>query len=188
MSGMSGNAEGLYNSNSGNGMMTNVWGPAGWVFLHSVTFGYPMDPDEFDRNFEQDVGLTRQRYQTFFETAGYVFPCRYCRESYQQFLLEDPVGDNLKNRETLTKWLHRIHERVNEKLGKTGISYEDMVTRYEGYRASCNKDKKGCSVPLGFSNKQKTCVLIYSEVAVTAIVVGFVILIWLLWLVFRKKP
>ena len=56
----------LNNTHAGNGMMTNVWGPAGWVFLHSVTFGYPMDPDEFDRNLEQTPGTTRERYRQFF--------------------------------------------------------------------------------------------------------------------------
>ena len=27
--------------NVDNGMMTKVWGPTGWLFLHCVTFGYP---------------------------------------------------------------------------------------------------------------------------------------------------
>jgi hypothetical protein len=172
-------AEGLNNSNSGNGMMTNVWGPAGWVFLHSVTFGYPMNPDEFDANFEQPPGTTKERYKTFFENSGFVLPCRYCRESYQEFEKVDPVADALDNRESLTRWLWRIHERVNVKLNKPGISYEELVQRYEGYRATCGKDKKGCSVPVGFSNKQRTCVVIYSEVAITSFLIAAIMLVWL---------
>ena len=27
--------------NVDNGMMTKIWGPPGWLFLHCVTFGYP---------------------------------------------------------------------------------------------------------------------------------------------------
>jgi hypothetical protein len=177
----------LNNTHAGNGMMTNVWGPAGWVFLHSVTFGYPMDPDAFDHNLEQPVGTTRERYLQFFESCAFVFPCRYCRESYQRFIQEDPVSGSLKDRASLTRWLWRIHERVNEKLGKKGITYEELVRRYETYRATCNKDKKGCSVPLGFSNKQQTCVVVYSEVAITSVLIGLVMLMWLIWIVVIKK-
>lgn len=27
--------------NIDNGMMTKIWGPPGWLFLHCITFGYP---------------------------------------------------------------------------------------------------------------------------------------------------
>jgi hypothetical protein len=176
----------LNNTHAGNGMMTNVWGPAGWVFLHSVTFGYPLDPDVFDKNLEQAPGTTKERYRIFFENCAFVFPCRYCRESYANFLVDDPVSDNLDNRESLTRWLWRIHENVNTKLGKKGITYEELVRRYETYRATCNKDKKGCSVPLGFSNKQQTCVVVYSELAITTALVALLVLFWLLWILVRK--
>ena len=175
------------NSNSSNGMMTNVCGPSGWLFLHTVTFGYPMNPDEFDVSNELPVGTTREHYKQFFEQCGYVLPCRYCRDSFIQFSKEDPVSNSLENRETLTKWLYRIHERVNDKLNKKGITYEELVTRYESYRASCNKDKKGCSVPLGFSNKQKTCVFIYSEIAITTLLLGILICILLFMYVSKNK-
>lgn len=177
----------LNNTHAGNGMMTNVWGPAGWVFLHSVSFGYPMDPDEFDRNLEQTPGTTRERYRLFFESCAFVFPCRYCRESYQRFIQEDPVADSLDDRESLTRWLWRIHELVNKKLGKPGITYEELVRRYETYRATCNKDKKGCSVPLGFSNKQQTCVVVYSELAITSMVVAVIVVVWLVWIMVTRQ-
>ena len=58
--------------------MTNLWGPTGWVFLHSVSFGYPMDPKKFDVDNNLPEGTTEERYRQFFEQIGYVFPCRYC--------------------------------------------------------------------------------------------------------------
>ena len=45
--------------NAKNGLMTKVWGPAGWLFLHCVTFGYPLDPDQFDRDNNYPVGSTK---------------------------------------------------------------------------------------------------------------------------------
>ena len=174
-------AELLDNANAANGMMTNIWGPTGWVFLHAVTFGYPMDPAKFDESNKLAPGTTMDRYKTFFETCGFVFPCRYCRESYQEFIADDPPSKALENRESLTRWLWRIHERVNTKLQKKGITYEELVERYEAFRAKCDAKKKGCSIPLGNLNKQKTCVVIYSEMSVYVILFALVVLLGLLF-------
>ena len=38
---------------------------------------------------------------------------------YKQFITEDPINDDvMKNRENLTKWLYRVHNKVNNKLLK----------------------------------------------------------------------
>jgi hypothetical protein len=176
----------LINPNSANGIMTNVWGPPGWVFLHSVSFGYPMDPKAFDRANNVPEGTTSERYKNFFTTCGFVLPCKYCRDSYQQYIQEDPVDKQLANREALTRWLWRIHSRVNEKLGKPNTTYEEIVTRYESFRAKCDKKSKGCSVPVGNMSKQRTCVLIYSDLSVYVIVAVAIVVI-LVMLYVRTK-
>ena len=68
-------------------MMTKVWGPAGWLFLHCVTFGYPyaINPENLDHAYKQD------HYKTFFNLVGYILPCKYCRESYIEFARETPI-------------------------------------------------------------------------------------------------
>ncbi len=176
----------LDNPNAANGMMTNVWGPTGWVFLHSVTFGYPMDPKKFDVDNNLPEGTTEGRYRDFFTQIGFVFPCRYCRESYQEFIKEIPI--QTESRAALTKWLYDIHERVNKKLGKNGgVTYEDVVKRYESYRAKCDAKKKGCSVPIGFSMKQRSCVFVYSEFSLTSIVISIVLIILLIYFIRQQK-
>ena len=104
-------------SNLNNGMMTKIWGPAGWLFLHCVTYGYPLNPENNDIQNGIPVGKTRQNYKDFFLRIGDVLPCKYCRDSYKKFIITDPITPNLNNRNLLTKWLWRIHNRVNEKLG-----------------------------------------------------------------------
>ena len=37
-----------YNSNSG--MLTSVWGPSLWHFLHTVSFNYPVNPTKKDKD------------------------------------------------------------------------------------------------------------------------------------------
>ncbi len=166
----------LTNPNATNGLMTNVWGPPGWVFLHAVTFGYPMNPKEFDREHNLPEGTTEERYRVFFEHAGYVFPCRYCRESYQDFIQEIPIES--ESREKLVVWLYKIHERVNKKLNKKNEPIESVIHRYESLRATCTKDKKGCSIPVGFSARKRTLVLIFSEISVTLFLLAIVMIIF----------
>ena len=52
-------------SNSQNGIMTKIWGPAGWLFLHCVSFGYPTDPDNFDIKNQNPPNFTRNNYLNF---------------------------------------------------------------------------------------------------------------------------
>ena len=151
--------------NSKNGMMTKVWGPAGWLFLHCVSFGYPDDPDSYDEEHGYPPGTTRTRYSRFFTEVGNVLPCRYCRDSYKDFEKDDPILRNNENRSTLVEWLWRIHNKVNQKLGVhyCDASLEELKTRYESYRAKCKaltpderiiNSEKGCVIPADGTPKQ----------------------------------
>ena len=31
-------------------MNVSKWGPGGWIFLHSITFNYPLEPTDLDKN------------------------------------------------------------------------------------------------------------------------------------------
>ena len=141
--------------NVDNGMMTKVWGPAGWMFLHCVTFGYPYainpeNPDHKDK---------KEHYKNFFNELGHVMPCKYCRESYLDFIKEHPIDKHLKTRKQLSKWLYDIHNKVNNKLGVPDCdipSFKEVQDKYETYRAKCKKTTdeerfnnlaKGCVTP-----------------------------------------
>ena len=136
--------------NANNGMMTKVWGPPGWFFLHTVSFGFPVDPETFDTENELAPGTTRNNYKNFFLNVGNILPCRFCRESYLKFVQELPP--DVYSRDTLVEWLWKIHNKVNDKLEDTytDASLEQIKVKYERYRAKCNKGQvaRGCSVPL----------------------------------------
>lgn len=141
--------------NVDNGMMTKVWGPAGWLFLHCITFGYP-----YAINPQNPEHQTKaEDYYNFFYYLGRVMPCRYCRESYQEFFREHDIRNSLANRHDICEWLYTIHNRVNHKLGvpKCNIpSFDEIIARYESFRAKCKKtteeerqanQSKGCVTP-----------------------------------------
>ena len=94
------------------GIMTKIWGPPGWVFLHCVVMGYPSKIDKKDKTHIKRMKETRN----FFESMAYILPCRYCRESYQQYIKELPIKKHLRTRKKLAKWLYDIHNKVNKKL------------------------------------------------------------------------
>lgn len=144
--------------NRNNGLITKIWGGPGWIFGHSVTFGYPIIPTA-----EQKIS-----YKNFFTLFGDVLPCRYCRESYVKFISEGDTKlteTTMKSRWTLTKWFYDIHEAVNKKLGVDyGVTYEDLVNKFESFRARCTPDvtdktnptnptipkPQGCVAPLDY--------------------------------------
>jgi hypothetical protein len=132
--------------NSGDGMVTYIWGPPMWHSLHTITFNYPNNPTK-----EQ-----KKQYLKFFTNIKDVLPCKYCRENYTKNLTIHPLNTHvLKNRETLSRWLFEIHEEINTKLGKKSyLTYEEVRDRYEHFRSRClnNPQKKkkdiGCTESL----------------------------------------
>lgn len=128
--------------------MTKIWGPPMWLSLHTISFDYPLNPTEEDKN----------NYKKFFESLGDVLPCSFCKNSYKKFITKGitKLDDSaLQNRESLTKWLYYVHEAVNKKLGVDyGVSYDDIVRKYESFRIACHKknknmEGKGCNAQIG---------------------------------------
>lgn len=89
-----------------------VWGPILWRKLHTLTFKYPIkiDPNNpIDRKIQQTVK------QLFMDLRNTI-PCKKCRDSYRIFLKEMPIDPHLGSRDALTRWLYRLHNKVNAKL------------------------------------------------------------------------
>jgi hypothetical protein len=147
--------------NSGDGMLTSVWGPPLWHILHTISFNYPIDPSEEDK----------KHYYKYYKSLKYILPCRFCRENLDKNLKNHKLTKAImKNRETLSRWVYELHEIVNSMLQKkSGLTYEDVRDRYEHFRSRClvnpeeiiiKKEKgkeSGCTEPL-YGVKSK-CVL-----------------------------
>ena len=102
-------------------MDSNIWGPRGWFFLHTVTFNYPDNPSPNEK----------AQYYNFFNNLQYVLPCEICKKNYPKHLKEMPLNDDaLENKKTLSKWLVNIHNLTNRDLGKSEMSYKDVLKKY----------------------------------------------------------
>jgi hypothetical protein len=150
---------------SGDGMLTTVWGPPKWHYLHTMSFNYPVNPTDDDKT----------HYKTYIESLQHTLPCKYCRQNFQQNLKILPVTrEVLKNRENFSRYIYNLHNLVNTMLKKKiYISYEEVRDRYENFRARCSKDEikqktftlkkeKGCTQPL-YGEKSKCIIKIVPQ-------------------------
>ena len=151
--------------NSGDGMLTTVWGPAMWHYLHTMSFNYPINPTAKEKN----------NYRNFVLNLQHVLPCKYCRINLKTNFKQFPLNMNhMKNRETFSKYIYNLHELVNKMLHKkSNLSYCDLRDRYEHFRSRCNDEKpklfkfkkftlknkkeKGCTDPL--YGKKTKCII-----------------------------
>jgi hypothetical protein len=151
--------------NSGDGMLTNVWGPAMWHYLHTMSFNYPVNPTSQDKS----------HYKDFVYNLQYVLPCKYCRMNLTNNFKKKPLQMcDMKNRETFSKYIYELHETVNKMLNKkSNLTYCDVRERYEHFRSRCTDEKpkvftfkrtstkkqreKGCTEPL--YGKKSKCII-----------------------------
>mgnify|MGYP003963002305 FL=1 len=157
--------------NSGDGMLTTVWGPSLWHTLHTMSFNYPVNPTIEDK----------KSYQRFICNLRHVLPCKYCRVNLKNnFKSLPPTMKVMKNRETFSKYIYDLHELVNKMLKKkSNLSYCDVKMRYEHFRSRCtgkkkndvwkikqirktlknkSKKEKGCTTPL-YSGEKSKCII-----------------------------
>jgi hypothetical protein len=121
-----------YHSNDG--MLTGVWGPAMWHYLHTMSFNYPVHPTKEDKEHYRDFVLNLQN----------VLPCGKCRKNLVKNFKKLPLTiDHMESRKTFSKYIYDLHEVVNKMLGKkSGLTFEMVRERYEHFRARCAKSNK----------------------------------------------
>jgi hypothetical protein len=160
---------------SGDGFLTKVWGPTQWHMLHTISFNYPINP-----TCEQ-----KKQYRDYVLSLQHVLPCGACRKNLAMNLKQLPLTmDELKNRDSFSRYIYNLHELVNKMLKKNSkLTYCDVRERYEHFRSRCttpapklfpnfikskknraiNKEKeKGCSEPL-YGNKSRCIIKIVPQ-------------------------
>lgn len=139
--------------NSGDGMLTTIWGPGLWHYLHTMSFNYPVHPTKDEK----------KQYKDFVLQLKYVLPCKHCRLNLVKNFEELPLTNkHMETRYSFSKYIYLLHEHINTMLGKTSnLSYEEVRERYEHFRARCTKKitkkEKGCTESL-YGEKSK-CII-----------------------------
>jgi hypothetical protein len=112
-------------------MDTRFWGPDGWKLLHSICVNY-------NERYKED-------YILFFDNLKYVLPCIYCRNSFTEYSEKLKIDSYLKDNYSLSEWLYKIHNMVNDKLRGQKLldeddpPFEEVYQRYITYVDEINK-------------------------------------------------
>jgi hypothetical protein len=159
----------IYNSKdykSGDGMLTSVWGPSLWHYLHVMSFNYPINPTK----------IQKQKYKQLLLNFQYTLPCKYCRMNLKKNFKKFPLIDKIfENRNNFSRYIFNLHEQINKLLGKnSGLTYCEVRDNYEHFRSRCTIDKpklfnytkknkelktkeKGCTTPM--YGKKSKCII-----------------------------
>lgn len=98
----------------------NLWGPHGWKFMHYVALGYPDKPTLQDKN----------NYKFFYNNLTNILPCKKCKIHYSKNIKDNPIDNNLDNKNDLFEWTVDIHNMVNRENNKTVYTYEQAYNIY----------------------------------------------------------
>uniref|UniRef100_A0A914XBT9 Sulfhydryl oxidase n=1 Tax=Plectus sambesii TaxID=2011161 RepID=A0A914XBT9_9BILA len=89
-----------------------------WGLLHTMAAAYPEKPTENDRK-----GVV-----SFMNLLSNMYPCEYCAKDLRQDLAKDPP--DTKNHSAFSLWMCKLHNRVNEKLGKPTFDCSKVDERW----------------------------------------------------------
>ncbi|KAG0786825.1 hypothetical protein G6F57_008374 [Rhizopus arrhizus] len=89
-----------------------------WTLLHTMAAYYPERPSPGQK----------ESMKNFFTSFSENYPCWFCKNDFQEDMKTDPI--DVKNRETLSQWLCRRHNVVNEKLGKKQFDCSKVFERW----------------------------------------------------------
>jgi hypothetical protein len=133
-------------------MQSNKWGKHAWEFSHYITFNYPIEPTQHDK----------ESCRTYFENLKNILPCSICKNSYIFFYDNFPIDDYLNDRNGVVYWLYTIHNMVNYKLNNKSISFKSVILKYENNRARCGnintkdtKKLKECQTLLNWNDEME---------------------------------
>ena len=98
----------------------SVWGPHFWFFLHTLALSYPKHPSS----------TNKKKYYDLIQNLPLFIPNENIGKSFVKMLDDYPIGCYLDNRESLVKWMHYIHNKINEKLEKPKITIDEFYLRY----------------------------------------------------------
>jgi hypothetical protein len=107
-----------------------IWGPHYWFFLHTLAMTYPHHPNT----------VTKKKYYEFIQNLPLFIPVEQISKEMEQLIEKYPITPYLDNRDSFIRWMHFIHNKINEKLEKPQITLNDFfVEYYNSYKSQNEK-------------------------------------------------
>ena len=97
-----------------------IWGPHYWFFLHTLSITYPHHPN----------AVTKKKYYEFIQNLPIFLPVEEIAGKFSKLIDKYPVTPYLDNRDSFVRWMHFIHNKINEGLEKNPITLQDFYINY----------------------------------------------------------
>tara|TARA_B110000261_G_scaffold163018_1_gene207981 strand:+ start:1432 stop:1881 length:450 start_codon:yes stop_codon:yes gene_type:complete len=107
-------------SNINNIFNPEIWGPHYWFFLYTMALSYPLNPND----------VSKRKYYDFIQNLPLFMPVPDIGNTFSQFLDRYPITPYLDSRESMIKWVHFIHNKINVYLGKPELTYYEAMDKY----------------------------------------------------------
>jgi hypothetical protein len=80
--------------------------------------------------------VTKKKYYEFIQNLPLFIPVESISGEFSKLIDKYPVTPYLDNRESLIRWTHFIHNKINQKLEKPQISLSEFYVKYyEEYKS-----------------------------------------------------
>jgi len=89
-----------------------VWGPHYWFVLHTIASNYPKSP----------TSIQKKIHYRFIHNLHEFIPHRESSLRFADLLQAYPVAPYLDTRDDFVRWMHMIHNKINENLEKPTVS------------------------------------------------------------------
>ena len=103
---------------------SKVWGPHYWFVFHTIALNYPLYPNE----------TSKKKYYDFIQNIPLFIPNNNMGNLFSELLDKYPVTPYLDSRESMIKWFHFIHNKVNISLNIPEQSMQESLhDNYKNY-------------------------------------------------------
>ena len=118
-----------------------TWGPAVWDAMHALSFTYPLS---CENQCEKRSGM-----YDFLKSLTKLIPCETCRDHYVDWWERNASSETFpifQSRDALSTALIELHNDVNERTGKTAVTYKSVSDRYATSRKTCPLLQRGSTL------------------------------------------
>lgn len=110
---------------------SKVWGPHYWFVLYSIAITYPNTPNN----------VTKKKYYEFIQNLPLFLPHDEISNYFSNMIIKYPVTPYLDSRDSFTKWIHFLHNRINVILNKPEITLTEAYQNYhDKYKPKIQKN------------------------------------------------
>jgi hypothetical protein len=99
--------------------MTKIWGPLGWMTLHSIAACYPDQPSAYEKE------LLVRWFELFKQTIVCPSCMKHFEEMYNGYVQRNPMWN--ASRRNLLEFVFRAHNTVNLRTYKKVYSFQESI-------------------------------------------------------------